>query len=73
MNLEAKIRRAAQSKVLVSITRRTRSAGGFTITATDGTRTTLPSKRIALQFLLAIVRCWPVLRFEILPARKGGK
>ena len=70
MSTEDRIRVTAHGKVRVSITNRKRCAGGFRIEASDGTRCTLPSKRIALQFLLAIVRTSPVRTFELRPATR---
>jgi hypothetical protein len=69
MKIEDRIRLAAHGKVRVFITARKRSQKGFTIRVNDGTQTTLPSKLIALQFLLAIVRCQPVKTFSLEPAR----
>jgi hypothetical protein len=73
VSIEDRIRNAAQSKVRVSITGRKRCNAGFTIAASDGTRTTLPSKRIALQFLLAIVRCATVRTFELKAATRSKR
>ena len=68
MTLEDRIRIAAHGKVRVYISGRKRATKGFTVTADDGVvKTTLPSKRIALQFLLAIVRCQPVRKFTLKP------
>ena len=75
MSTEDKIRLAAHGKVRVFITGRKRSAKGFTITMDYGSvvpsraSTDLPSKRIALQFLLAIVRCQPIKTFTLKPKR----
>jgi hypothetical protein len=69
MKLEDRIRMTAHGKVRVFITKRTRSARGFVVMGNDGSVCTLPSKRIALQFLLAIVRCYPARKFSITPAR----
>ena len=69
MKIEDRIRLAAHSKIRVFITVRKRSQKGFRIRCTDGTNTSLPSRRIALQFLYAIVRCQPVRKFYLEPAR----
>lgn len=70
MNLiERRIRTAAQEKTRVAITKRKRSKLGFVVTASDGTRTTLPNKAIALQFLLAIVRTTPHRVFTLWPSK----
>jgi hypothetical protein len=69
MNTEDRIRIAAHSKVRVVITRRKRSAKGFEIESWDGTKSRIPSKSAALQFLLAKVRCTPERFFYLRPAR----
>lgn len=71
MTVEDRIRLAAHGKFRVYITSRKRSASGFTVVGTDGTKTTVPSKRIALEFLRAIVRCQPVRAFTLKPAGAG--
>ena len=53
MKIEDRIRQTAHGKIRVFITGRKRSAKGFTITASDGSKATVPSKRIALQFFQA--------------------
>lgn len=72
MTVEDRIRMTAHNKVRVVITRQKRSQHGFLIVGSDGTKSTLPSKRIALQFLLAIVRCAPLRSFELRPARRSS-
>ena len=71
MSIEDRIRQRAGQAVTVSITRRKRSKGGFVVFGPDGTRVTLPTKRIALQFLFAIVRTHARCSFA-LEAAKGG-
>lgn len=65
MSIDDRIRMTAHGKVRVFITGRKRSASGFSVTSTDGSKVTLPSKVIALQFLLAIVRCAPAQTFSL--------
>lgn len=65
MKIEDRIRMHAHNKVRVHITKRKRSGRGFTVTAPDGTAAHFPTKRIALQFLLAIVRCQRQLEYSI--------
>jgi len=67
MNIEDRIRMTMHDKVRIVISRRKRSQTGFTISGTDGTKATFPTKHVALQFLLAIVRCQPVRTFELKP------
>lgn len=69
MKIEDRIRQTAHGKVRVFITTRKRSAKGFVVMASDGSHCRLPSKRIALQFLLAVVRCHPASKFSLMPAK----
>ena len=70
MTTEQRIRLTAHAKFRVFITPRKRCAAGFTISGTDGTKTTVSSKRTALEFLRAIVRCQPVRAFTLKPAKR---
>lgn len=69
MTIEDRIRITAHSHVRISITRRKRCRGGFTITAPNGICREFPSRAIALQFLLAIVRCQRIRYFTLKPAK----
>jgi hypothetical protein len=70
MSIEDRIRQAARDKVRVNITGRKRCAAGFSITASDGTNAKLPTRQIALQFLLAAVRCTAPRTFTLKPAKR---
>ena len=70
MTIEDKIRLKAHGKIRVSITRRKRCRGGFEIAWGEPPLTKkFPSRKVALQFLLAIVRCQPVQQFTLKPAK----
>ncbi len=65
MKTEQRIREALDTKTRLTITTVTRCKAGFVVMASDGTVQRFPSKKIALQFLLAIVRCTPVRSFSL--------
>lgn len=69
MTIEDKIRLKAHGKIRVSITARKRNKAGFVVTGPNGVNCKLPSRRIALQFLLAIVRCQAERQFTLKPAK----
>lgn len=60
MTIEQRIREALATKTRVTITKVSRSKHGFVVIAHDGTAHKFPSRKIALQFALAIARCVPV-------------
>jgi hypothetical protein len=70
VTIEDQIRLKAHNAVMVYITNRRRCAADFRITSTDGTSCVLPSRWIALAFLLAIVRCQPHREFKLMPNKQ---
>jgi hypothetical protein len=69
VTIEEKIREAAATKIRVTITGVRRSKHGFLIMASDGSVKTLPTRKIALQALYAVVRCAPVRIFTVKAVR----
>lgn len=73
MKLENRIRKIATSKIQVQITRRSRSRFGFIVRQPDGSLRMFPSKAIALQFLLARLRCYEPISFKLYTATSSDE
>lgn len=70
--IEQKIREALETKTRINITGARRSREGFVVHAWDGTINKFPTRKIALQFALAIARCCPI-RFITVKAIRTKK
>lgn len=70
--IEQRIREALDTKTRCTITGVRRSKHGFLVMAWDGTITKLPTRKIALQFALAIARVTPIRSITVKAVRPKG-
>jgi hypothetical protein len=72
MSTEGKIRLAADRKIRVRLSTRSRSTSGFVV-CVNGDQTWHPTRREALSNMLARVRCLERIDCTLKPARKEAR